>query len=270
MPRHKLSDPERFAVPSYMGGGTWIDNRGYAMEYAKGHPMSNRQGWVPQHRLIASEMLGRALLPTEHVHHKNGCKTDNRPENLEVLDKRDHLSLHASEVKIHLEFDEVAQAIREKGSVVAAAQHLGVCVPTLRNRFPGVARKTVIHPQPAHEKKKRSPYRLTEEQVREALQGRTTKEATEFLGIAPNGLHYKFGHLLNKRRSPGGTFPDDFVERVRALASDPNVGTRDAAGMLGTTPNTLRACYQKHGIEWISASPGRRKKSSHLASKGDA
>lgn len=49
---------------------------------------------MDKHRLIMQEILGRPLTRKEFVHHINGDKKDNRPENLEVISAREHNILH--------------------------------------------------------------------------------------------------------------------------------------------------------------------------------
>lgn len=51
----------------------------------------------PQHVVIMEEYLGRRLTKSEVVHHINGCKDDNRIENLQLMTKSEHSRLHAIE-----------------------------------------------------------------------------------------------------------------------------------------------------------------------------
>ena len=47
-----------------------------------------------EHRYIMAKYLKRDIAKNEHVHHKNGIRTDNRIENLEILTIAEHSKLH--------------------------------------------------------------------------------------------------------------------------------------------------------------------------------
>jgi biotin operon repressor len=82
--------------PSWRGGRT-VDKSGYILIWRPDHPDANSSGYIREHRLVAEQMLGRRLLPTEVVHHKNDQRDDNRPENLHVYESN---SIHLGETLV--------------------------------------------------------------------------------------------------------------------------------------------------------------------------
>lgn len=50
--------------------------------------------YVGEHRLIMQGHIGRQLDSSEHVHHINGNRSDNRIKNLVLLSRSDHNILH--------------------------------------------------------------------------------------------------------------------------------------------------------------------------------
>ncbi len=77
--------------PRWEGGQTI--RMGYKCTRMPDHPDSF-QGYVFVHRLVAAEKLGRFLLEGEHIHHINGDKLDNRPENISICSPSEHGHKH--------------------------------------------------------------------------------------------------------------------------------------------------------------------------------
>ena len=75
-------------------GGRKINRAGYVMLLMPDHPNAYKEKrgdgekkgrYVLEHRVVMSEILGRPLDRWDIIHHMNGIKTDNRPENLQHL-----------------------------------------------------------------------------------------------------------------------------------------------------------------------------------------
>lgn len=64
------------------------DKEGYVLLYLPDHPNCSVKGHYSEHRLVMEQMIGRYLVKGENVHHKNGIRNDNRPENLELWSSR--------------------------------------------------------------------------------------------------------------------------------------------------------------------------------------
>lgn len=68
----------------------WYMTRGYKYIFTPDHPRCDKRGYVVEHRLVMETKISRYLKKTENVHHINGIKNDNRPENLTIVQTGPH------------------------------------------------------------------------------------------------------------------------------------------------------------------------------------
>lgn len=93
--------------PHWNGGRRNNRGDGYIQVYCPEHPAAH-QGAVYEHRLVMEKHLGRYLKKGEIVHHKNHDTSDNRLENLELLNSQ---SEHAKEHYEHRQKNKKGQFV---------------------------------------------------------------------------------------------------------------------------------------------------------------
>lgn len=96
--RRKISERNSCHYNGLNGyGHTKPHNRGYVLVYAPEHPNAHKDGYVMLHTVLVERLIGRYLTENEVVHHINHGRKDNRIENLKLMDKKEHMSMHMRE-----------------------------------------------------------------------------------------------------------------------------------------------------------------------------
>ena len=73
----------------------------YNFALIPGHPNANAHNYVPYHRLVMENYIGRYLNKDEVVHHKDGNKNNNDISNLELMKNSEHSKEH-NRYKMHI------------------------------------------------------------------------------------------------------------------------------------------------------------------------
>ncbi len=79
---HKRKIGRKASENSNWKGGKYKESDGYILIYKPNHPFCNCRGYIKEHRLVMEKKIDRYLKTEEVVHHIDGIKDSNYPENL--------------------------------------------------------------------------------------------------------------------------------------------------------------------------------------------
>ena len=84
--------------------GGKLNQNGYIWIYIPSHPFHNKLGYVQEHRLIMEKEINRYLNLNEIVNHKDGNRSNNNINNLELTNQSKHMKNHFKNGECSAEF----------------------------------------------------------------------------------------------------------------------------------------------------------------------
>lgn len=104
---------------NWKGGTIW--QLGYCYVYLPGYHRPNFGAHAKRADLVLEEKLGRLLKPDEIAHHINNDRSDDRPDNLEVMNSTEHRRLtNAEHTAAGVYRNNGSSRMREKGKFSSA------------------------------------------------------------------------------------------------------------------------------------------------------
>lgn len=95
-----LSEANKIAYKKYpkqsfthFKGGKYTDKAGYILVLAPNHPRGGKGRYVFEHILVWEHCHNKSVPKGYIIHHLNGIKSDNRPENLVAMPRAKHTAL---------------------------------------------------------------------------------------------------------------------------------------------------------------------------------
>lgn len=120
----KLSAPSRVWDKdghgrNWQGGRSKNTTNGYTTIWMPEHHRASKQGYVYEHILVWEQTYNKHVPDGYHVHHLNGVRTDNRPENLQALPQGEHIGLARPYKKRILELEAELKELQQLKLTIA-------------------------------------------------------------------------------------------------------------------------------------------------------
>ena len=102
----------------HRNGNRLINSQKYIIIYEPEHHRAAKSGFVLEHIVVAEKKIGRKLKyygrnhsNNEIIHHIDGCRTNNSPDNLFITNNKNHRKLHYS-------LEKMAYELFRKGKII--------------------------------------------------------------------------------------------------------------------------------------------------------
>lgn len=185
---------------------------GYRLIHKPDHPNSmkseNWDGYVYEHIFVATNSLGRPLRENEVVHHLDGDRSNNRSENLLVLERSQHWRLHLwLEKGAPFEKSEGVKRVNsEKAKVEEPHKVCLICDVTLQGSM-----KKFCSPKCYNLSKRKVQRPSKEELLQEVLNRKSWTALGKKYGVSDNAVRgwvKNYGLLLPILSQAGSTLPE--------------------------------------------------------------